>query len=665
MRSTTVLHDALLQAAGTTQDVRITIGGKVYGMDAIVECRPSGAVMGTKTMSIGNCVAGEVELVLLERSANLPRMAELHIETRLVGEDRSAAEWVPAGVYFVDTRAESYSGVLTIHAYDAMLKAEATFLEILPLEQTWPITQQAAVAAIAEKMGLEVDSRTVINPSYLVEYPNDYTMREVLGYIAAANAGNWIITPGGDLRLVPLVPEEAGPNVGLKVSSLNVGTPLSPVSRVTLWYTDTDAFTAGNDSGYHLTADCPWATQSIADGVLAALAGYVYRPFEAEQAIRLDPAVELGDTVTIDNTAFPLCALSWEMCKGWTAELAAPGEEEVDHEYPYLSRSARRLKRTVTLGQSYFGASISREKGLFIQKTDGANVFGEAVFNSDTLAMRAVIDGKMVDCIFFDTVLRKYRLTGDVQIDGSLSSDVVVTDALYAEQGDVAQLTVDWIDTSKKVYKYLTGDTTDDNYFEGHDQKLSFVTGSVKRGDDGAPLTEQLYNRYGDAIYWEKDISHAQIVNGYPYIDGERVYTTTKATDYPVLVFQYAILTKRSLTFELDKSTGTYIPVDIYGSGSGSSDPERGRAKIIKTPDGWELVYTTTAGGAAGVYFRDDGFVDWKGRRADIQIDTAEKKFTVTPEGAMGSVYEITYEETAGGLRMTWPDGERFTVEVV
>ena len=68
----------------------------------------------------------------------------------------------------------------------------------------WPRTQQAVVNAICARMGVELDSRTVINSTYMVDYPNDYTMREILGYIAAAHGGCWIITPTGKLRLVTL-----------------------------------------------------------------------------------------------------------------------------------------------------------------------------------------------------------------------------------------------------------------------------------------------------------------------------------------------------------------------------------------------------------------------------------------------------------------------------
>ena len=69
-----------------------------------------------------------------------------------------------------------------------------------------------AVDIVAELMGISVDSRTQVSHTYTIDYPaNDYTLRDVLGFIAVANGGNWTITRNDQLLLVPLVgsmPEE-------------------------------------------------------------------------------------------------------------------------------------------------------------------------------------------------------------------------------------------------------------------------------------------------------------------------------------------------------------------------------------------------------------------------------------------------------------------------
>ena len=71
-----------------------------------------------------------------------------------------------------------------------------------------------AVNDIAARIGVAVDSRTVLDAEFPVQYPvdddGDMTMREALGRIAVANAGNWIITDEGKLLLVGLnsIPKE-------------------------------------------------------------------------------------------------------------------------------------------------------------------------------------------------------------------------------------------------------------------------------------------------------------------------------------------------------------------------------------------------------------------------------------------------------------------------
>lgn len=106
------------------------------------------------------------------------------------------------GIFFVDVRSEDRQWKNLI-AYDSMLKTEQTYLISEDVGE-WPRGMKALVADIASRIDVEVDSRTVINESYVVEYPNDYTMREILCHIAAAHAGNWIITADGKLLLVPL-----------------------------------------------------------------------------------------------------------------------------------------------------------------------------------------------------------------------------------------------------------------------------------------------------------------------------------------------------------------------------------------------------------------------------------------------------------------------------
>lgn len=652
MQQTSALWREIFADPNHKSEYRAMIAGVLYG-EANLQVQNIERPLCTASALIGTANAATLTLALLPQGS-IPRMADIVLETRLVCGER-ASEWLSLGTFYIDTR-EKQDDVMTLTCYDAMLKAEQPFVDEELEQGSWPITMQAAVAEIARRMGVRIDARTVINPNYWMEYPNDLTMRECLGSIAAAHGGNWCITPASELRLVPLFQSGAAYALGTRAAPpMETGTAVT-ISRVTLWFDDDNAFTAGDDTGYHLETDCIWATQAMADDLLAALGGRTYVPFEAAEAL-LDPAVELGDPITLAGISSSVQTMDITPDALFSADITAPHEQEVDHEYPYLGRIERELKRRVSLGKAYYGVSISRKKGLEVKKSDGSS---EAIFNSDVLSMRAMIDGKMVDCIYFDPTMQKYRLTGDVQIDGSISSDATITDALYAEQGDIAQLTVDWIDTSKRIAKYLSEDTSDDNYFEGHDRMIAFVTARVVLKNQ-EPLTEQMKNRYGETLYWKADIADAEIRDGYPYdAEGKRIYVTTERTDWPVVVYQYERLTKRSIQFVEDATTGSYMPVDVFGAGSGRGESEQG--KIVKTSTGFNLVYTTTQGVPCGVYMANDGFVDVTHRRADVTINTGKQAITIRPEGMLASPFDIGYVEEGDTLTLTWPDGKSFKV---
>ena len=180
---------------------KINIAGTDYGEDTIVSLTTTGGLFADGTLSVGSAVSREINLSLWNVSTTIPRMAKLIPYYRL-SNGTQTSEWIQKGVYYIDTRSVD-SGLLTIHGYDDMLKAEQIWTPDQSLEFPMPMTQAANI--IADIMGVEIDARTVLNSAYTVDYPaNDYTLRDVLRYIAAAHGGNWIMSDAGELWLVGL-----------------------------------------------------------------------------------------------------------------------------------------------------------------------------------------------------------------------------------------------------------------------------------------------------------------------------------------------------------------------------------------------------------------------------------------------------------------------------
>lgn len=202
MRPVSDLYKRLLANPEHRRETKASIAGVEYqGPDKIYACSTSGGLL--QDAAVGSCISRSLTLTVRPNGA-IPRMARVAVFYRLVlgGE---ASEWIPRGVFYIDTRTvDEASGLLTIKGYDAMRKADAVWWDPAQDAGEWPMSQTAALADIAAIMGVEIDPRTTINPAYKIEYPNDSTMREVLGRIAASHSGNWVMTDEGKLLLAPL-----------------------------------------------------------------------------------------------------------------------------------------------------------------------------------------------------------------------------------------------------------------------------------------------------------------------------------------------------------------------------------------------------------------------------------------------------------------------------
>lgn len=187
------------------KEVALDISGVKYAETNIVSAYipPVGLY---EKFGIGNCVSRELDFEVFPIGV-IPRQAKINAKIRLVGLD-TTSEWIPQGEFWISTRRKNkMTGSLVIVAFDAMLKAEETWLTSDYDGAEWPMTEQEAAEDIAKRMGVELDPRNELRNRHPVDYPvdenGDMSMREVLSGIAVSNAGNWIISNEGKLRLVP------------------------------------------------------------------------------------------------------------------------------------------------------------------------------------------------------------------------------------------------------------------------------------------------------------------------------------------------------------------------------------------------------------------------------------------------------------------------------
>lgn len=272
MQSTSFSYKSIIASGNYWFEPKVVIDGAgTIDESRIFELRTATRLF-QGSPEIGKAVAGEIDLKVLAPNASIPTMGEVRPYVRAHGKEAfssaasvagetlnlqgatyssgsltipnssgaavsnenlsfpisgytdAVSEWIPQGVYYIDTRETTQNNdgldVLTIHGYDAMLKAE---LEYSPNAQSaytsytrhrlenWESTagdnyDTAYVAAIAKIMGVNVDNRTwgVMQNGRMIPFPLGYSMRELLGYIAAYYVGSFVMTDEGNLRLVSL-----------------------------------------------------------------------------------------------------------------------------------------------------------------------------------------------------------------------------------------------------------------------------------------------------------------------------------------------------------------------------------------------------------------------------------------------------------------------------
>lgn len=432
--------------------------------------------------------------------------------------------------------------------------------------------------------------------------------------------------------------------VGGDITSFADNGKYKPISRVTLLVDDENSLTAGDDTGMEVIASCPHATQPMVNALLQTMKGYQYQAYEAGAA-NIDPAAELGDGVTVGGIYSPLSKLS-DDGRGY-AGISSPGEAEMEDEYPSDGYITQEFNRKIAETRSTI-TKTSEEIKLKVEGIDGRVSDITQTVDGISLSVTSASspDGQTTATITLKVGPNNYtgyiKLDGNVDVSGQLSAD-----ALYAAFGEIADLSVNRLSTSRRVVKYLAKDTTDDNFIRVEGQSLEFVAGIAKS------TTEQAKNPNGELIYWEADPAGASIgSDGYPYANGERIFTTTKQTSWPVMVYQYEEQVKRAISFTSDGQY--YYPVDVFGAGDTNG---KQRGYLVKRQNSLELTYETSMGKLLGLAARDEGYLDLMGLRKSTALDFSEwdkGNFAELVDGEKTPYrYTVTFDQQRRPIKIT------------
>ena len=276
--------------------------------------------------------------------------------------------WIPKGTFWINTREEDpLMNTVTLHCVDAMMFGEQDFI---PEDSDLPFWNDETMRTVANMCVQKINASTT-GVNVVFDNPNDiqntapyilnappvgYTVRQILSGIAAAHGGNFIITPQNRLRFIPLIPTDTEVDIQTNVSNFTLSKKYEAFGQVVFNFESDDGSTV---SALYPNVDKPdgpvietkmlgmtnseYAT-IIAQNVYNTIKTYLYSPYKASDAI-LDPAMELGDGLTI-NGLYTVIAVLDETCDGlYSANIEAPSYEETDYEFVYQTKSDKNLER--------------------------------------------------------------------------------------------------------------------------------------------------------------------------------------------------------------------------------------------------------------------------------------------------------------------------------
>lgn len=210
-------------------------------------------------------------------------------------------------------------------------------------------------------------------------------------------------------------------NVPIVVGNITTGKTVV-VSKVTMSDENSNTYSLGDDTGFEMVIDSnPYANANICRDLYNRFNGLVYSPYTATRAC-YDPATELGDWVKIgDKVCSVIYTMSLSLDIDYRSDISAPTSNELARQYPFL-KEVDELKNKGLLDENtnYAGVTLNTQDGFTAKSTENSAVTkAEVQLNDDKLSFKAINgDGKMEDCIFYDSSINAYRIKNNVRIDG-------------------------------------------------------------------------------------------------------------------------------------------------------------------------------------------------------------------------------------------------------
>lgn len=197
--------DTIVGAGDYSVETKLVINNVEFTEDQLFSVKTSRQLFTTQNPTVGNAVVGRLDATIVIPVLDIPKAAEIKPYIR-VFNDSLTSGWLQKGVYYIYQRMiDTDSDSMSIVAFDAMYKGNRAYPSSALIWDDEHPTALQVLNEIAGFMDITVEESTlttIASADYLVQFPAQYSLRDVLGSIAAMYGGNFMMTNTGLLRLV-------------------------------------------------------------------------------------------------------------------------------------------------------------------------------------------------------------------------------------------------------------------------------------------------------------------------------------------------------------------------------------------------------------------------------------------------------------------------------
>ena len=219
--------------------------------------------------------------------------------------------------------------------------------------------------------------------------------------------------------------------------------------------TDELYYQAGDDTGRTLEIDMPWGTQAMANNLLNSLRGFQYQPYETKDAL-LDPAAELGDGITVNGVYSGIFRIQRGGGVLHAADVTAPSDEEINHEYKYEPKATRKIERKIATVQSQLVIEAGEIRG---EVSDAVNqIEGQLSVQSSQIAAKVSQTGGNSSSFGWQLLATGFLLnSGNKTVFQANSSGITVTGQMNATSGYIGDGSNGFLISSRSISNGKSG----------------------------------------------------------------------------------------------------------------------------------------------------------------------------------------------------------------